>query len=52
MKLFKKKDLMDKKCLSLNDLLSVWGEEDKEVYISSPLFKRFKEIAEKRYGKV
>lgn len=41
--------LMNKPLLSLEDLLSVWGvEPKKEVYNISPLFVRFKELAEKK----
>ncbi len=40
--------LMNKPSLSLNDLLSVWGEEgveNKALYASSPLFKAFEKVA-------
>jgi hypothetical protein len=41
--------LMNKPLLSLEDLLSVWGvEPKKEVYNISPLFVRFKELADKK----
>jgi hypothetical protein len=41
--------LMNKPLLSLEDLLSVWGfEENRVVYITSPMFKRCKELAEKK----
>jgi len=46
--------LMNKPCLSLNDLLSVWGTcNTKEMYASSPLFSNFKKLAnEKIVGRV
>jgi hypothetical protein len=36
--------LMNKPCLSLNDLLSVWGLGDKKHQANSPLFLNFKEL--------
>lgn len=42
--------LMEKPILSLNDLLSVWGnEEARELYKTSVLFKKFKKLAELKY---
>lgn len=38
--------LFRKPCLSLRDLLSVWGDKDEiELYKTAPLFLRFKELA-------
>lgn len=38
--------LMNKPCLSLNDLLSVWSsEKDFDAYKNSPMFKNFKNLA-------
>lgn len=51
-KIFAKKEkaeeyiLMNKPCLSLNDLLSVWGDKkDLNVYKDSPMFQKFKNLA-------
>ena len=51
-KIFAKKEkaeehiLMSKPCLSLNDLLSVWGDEkDLNVYKDAPVFQKFKNLA-------
>lgn len=45
--------LMDKPCLSLNDLLSVWGEcslyyHKTSDYKTAPLFQSFKKVAESK----
>lgn len=41
--------LMNKPCLSLNDLLSVWGTcNTKEMYALSPLFSNFKKLANEK----
>lgn len=41
--------LMNKPCLSLNDLLSVWGTcNTTDVYASSPMFQNFKDLAVKK----
>lgn len=52
LKYFSKKEkaeehiLMNKPCLSLNDLLSVWGNDDSfDVYKESPMFQDFKNLA-------
>jgi hypothetical protein len=38
--------LMNKPLLSLNDLLSVWGDDDSfDVYKESPMFQDFKNLA-------
>lgn len=46
--------LMNKPCLSLNDLLSVWGTcNTEEMYALSPLFSNFKKLAnEKIVGRI
>jgi hypothetical protein len=43
--------LMNKPLLSLEDLLSAWGVEPKNVYSKSPLFYNFKKAAEKKLNK-
>jgi hypothetical protein len=41
--------LLNKPCLSLNDLLSVWDEQASvDLYRKSPLFKNFKELAKSK----
>lgn len=37
--------LRNKPCLSLQNLLDVWGREDGEFYVNAPLFKNFEEVA-------
>jgi len=43
--------LMNKPCLSLNDLLDFWGSGDIEDYMSSPMFKNFKKVAQNKIKK-
>lgn len=52
LKYFSKKEkteeyiLLNKSCLSLNDLLSVWGDKkDLNIYKGSPMFQKFKNLA-------
>ena len=41
--------LMNKPLLSLNDLLSVWGDTNTlDVYSNSPLFTKFKKLANEK----
>jgi hypothetical protein len=40
--------LMNKPCLSLNDLLSVWGLGDRKCQENSPLFLNFKKLAKSK----
>lgn len=44
--------LMNKPCLSLNDLLSVWSSQNQiEFYQQAPLFKSFRKLAEEKINK-
>jgi len=38
-------------CLSLEDLLGAWGDTDRELAATAPLFKRFENVAKERLGK-
>jgi len=43
--------LMNKPCLSLNELLDAWGERgNREYYVKSPMFYSFRKFVEKKLG--